>query len=108
MLSAFAKGYMWLPVLAGFLGHKYGSKYFLISAIVINSIAFILIPFAASNSGSTGVTICRYIQGAEILNYLLQVLTGNVSYLQVFLRVFCFLVSTCFWENGLHQTKDLL
>lgn len=63
MLSAFAKGYMWLPVLAGFLGHKYGSKYFLISAIVINSIAFILIPFAASNSGSTGVTICRYIQG---------------------------------------------
>lgn len=64
MLPAFSKGYMWLPVLAGFLGYKYGTKYFLISAIGINSIAFILIPFAANTSGSNGVTICRYIQGA--------------------------------------------
>ncbi|CAG9771347.1 unnamed protein product [Ceutorhynchus assimilis] len=53
-------------VLAGFLGNRYGPKWFLIGASSLNSLFFMLIPYSAAHSGSTGVIICRLLQGLAI------------------------------------------
>lgn len=66
ILSSFIWGYVCLQVLAGYLGSIYGPKYFLFSAFAINSVAFILIPFAANILGSIGVMLCRVVQGKHI------------------------------------------
>ncbi|XP_060522260.1 putative inorganic phosphate cotransporter [Cylas formicarius] len=63
ILSSFLWGYLWFQVLAGYLGKKYGSKYFLAVTFFLNTVAFTMIPFAADWLGSAGVIICRIIQG---------------------------------------------
>lgn len=65
-MSSFIWGYVCLQVLAGYLGNTYGPKYFLLSAFAINSVAFIIIPFAANILGSIGVMLCRVVQGKHI------------------------------------------
>ncbi|XP_060531006.1 putative inorganic phosphate cotransporter [Cylas formicarius] len=63
ILSSFFWGYIWLQVLAGYLGRLYGIKYILLTAFFINSVIFMLIPTGAEYLGSVGVMICRIGQG---------------------------------------------
>ncbi|XP_050302075.1 putative inorganic phosphate cotransporter [Anthonomus grandis grandis] len=63
ILSSFFWGYVCLQVAAGYLGRKYGPKYFLLCTFSINCVAFMFIPLAAKTLGSTGVIICRIVQG---------------------------------------------
>ncbi|XP_066258289.1 putative inorganic phosphate cotransporter [Euwallacea similis] len=63
ILSSFFWGYVCLQVLAGYLANTYGPKNFLIPTFAINSVAFMVIPFAADQWDYTGVIICRVIQG---------------------------------------------
>ncbi|XP_066252258.1 putative inorganic phosphate cotransporter [Euwallacea similis] len=51
---------------AGYLGKQYGPKWILVVGTTINSIFFLLIPAAAQLLGSTGVIICRIIQGVAL------------------------------------------
>ncbi|CAH1129137.1 unnamed protein product [Ceutorhynchus assimilis] len=62
MLSAFFWSYISLQVLAGYLGKRYGPKYFLLVTSIINCLAVGLTPVAA-RMNSTGVILCRVIQG---------------------------------------------
>ncbi|CAG9767283.1 unnamed protein product [Ceutorhynchus assimilis] len=62
MLSAFFWSYISLQILSGYLGKRYGPKYFLLVTSIINCLAVGLIPVAAKIS-SYGVIVCRVVQG---------------------------------------------
>ncbi|KAJ8980969.1 hypothetical protein NQ317_013423 [Molorchus minor] len=62
-LSSFYWGYVVLQVYAGKLGRTYGTKWFLVATMAINSTAFSLIPLLAELFGSKGVMFCRILQG---------------------------------------------
>ncbi|KAJ8946308.1 hypothetical protein NQ318_004197 [Aromia moschata] len=63
ILSSFYWGYVALQVFAGKLGRTYGTKWFLVGAMAVNSAAFTSIPFFAEKLGSKGVMGCRMVQG---------------------------------------------
>ncbi|KAJ8929833.1 hypothetical protein NQ314_017436 [Rhamnusium bicolor] len=63
VLSAFFWGYIVLQPFAGWLGRTYGTKWFVIVAMFVNSTACIAIPFIADKLGSKGVMGCRFLQG---------------------------------------------
>ncbi|XP_057652243.1 uncharacterized protein LOC130891477 [Diorhabda carinulata] len=63
LLSSFLWGYLFLQVLAGNLGRIYGTKYFLMIAMAINSILHCLLPKMSELLGSYGVMLCRSLQG---------------------------------------------
>ncbi|XP_076271564.1 putative inorganic phosphate cotransporter [Rhynchophorus ferrugineus] len=63
ILSSFFWSYIWLQVLAGYLGKTYGHKYFLLCAYSINCCGALLIPLAAEHFGYIGVIGCRILQG---------------------------------------------
>ncbi|CAH1154511.1 unnamed protein product [Phaedon cochleariae] len=61
--SAFFWGYVLPQVGAGWLASRYGPKWFLVATMGVGSVAGIFIPTAAAWYGSTGVMVCRAIQG---------------------------------------------
>ncbi|XP_060523180.1 uncharacterized protein LOC132700078 [Cylas formicarius] len=63
VLSSFFMGYIILQVGAGELGKKYGVKWFVVVAMLMNSVACILTPKMADVFGSYGVMACRIVQG---------------------------------------------
>ncbi|KAL1497201.1 hypothetical protein ABEB36_008198 [Hypothenemus hampei] len=63
VLSSFYIGYITLQVFAGELGKRYGVKWFLVGAMLINSAGCAATPLMASLLGSYGVMIIRIIQG---------------------------------------------
>ncbi|XP_030754151.1 putative inorganic phosphate cotransporter [Sitophilus oryzae] len=63
ILSSIFWSYITLQVVAGYVGRTYGVKYFLLGAYIVNCIGQLLIPLAAEHLGSTGVILCRIIQG---------------------------------------------
>ncbi|KAJ8980968.1 hypothetical protein NQ317_013422 [Molorchus minor] len=63
ILSSFFWGYIILQVFAGQLGRTYGTKWFLVGAMFINSSGCMLIPIMAAKLGSGGVMACRVLQG---------------------------------------------
>ncbi|XP_072390781.1 sialin-like isoform X2 [Diabrotica undecimpunctata] len=63
MLSSFLWGYLWLQVIAGNVGRIYGTKWFLLIAMTINSTLSCLLPLFAHWMGSYGVMLCRCLQG---------------------------------------------
>ncbi|KAG5898537.1 hypothetical protein JTB14_038488 [Gonioctena quinquepunctata] len=63
VVSAFIWGYMWPQALAGWLANRYGPKWFLISAMTTCSLIGLLLPAIADEFGSSGVMVCRALQG---------------------------------------------
>ncbi|CAG9859749.1 unnamed protein product [Phyllotreta striolata] len=63
LLSTFWWGYPWLQILAANLGRVYGTKYFLIGAMVVNSTFCCLVPFFTIKWDSTGLIVIRILQG---------------------------------------------
>ncbi|CAG9865217.1 unnamed protein product [Phyllotreta striolata] len=63
ILSSFFWGYVIPQTMAGWLMTRYGPKWFLIGTLGICSIVGYLIPYVAVQFGSTGLIICRIIQG---------------------------------------------
>lgn len=52
-----------LQVVAGSLAKIYGARLIMIGSMTINAIVCMLIPMAAIHFGSSGVIICRILQG---------------------------------------------
>ncbi|ENN73841.1 hypothetical protein YQE_09561, partial [Dendroctonus ponderosae] len=50
----------------GYIGKKYGPKWLIVSAMVVNSVAFMLIPLSAQYLGSMGVLACRFVEGLSM------------------------------------------
>ncbi|CAG9767280.1 unnamed protein product [Ceutorhynchus assimilis] len=65
ILSSFYWGYIALQLPAAQLVHSYGIKWFLFAAMLVNSLSMTLIPTFAALLGSTGVMICRAVQGVS-------------------------------------------
>ncbi|CAH1376863.1 unnamed protein product, partial [Tenebrio molitor] len=63
ILSSFFWGYILTQVGAGQLSEYFGPKWFLVMTMVIASAFHIAVPGMAATLGSTGVMICRIIQG---------------------------------------------
>ncbi|XP_066153396.1 putative inorganic phosphate cotransporter isoform X2 [Euwallacea fornicatus] len=63
ILSSFYIGYICLQVLAGELGKRFGVKWLLVNAMVVNSVGSMLIPLMAKHFASTGVLAVRVVQG---------------------------------------------
>lgn len=63
ILSSFYWSYIFMQAIAGYLGKTYGPKYFLLVTYSINCCAGALTPLAAEHWGSTGVMVCRIVQG---------------------------------------------
>ncbi|XP_060518437.1 putative inorganic phosphate cotransporter [Cylas formicarius] len=63
ILSSFGWTYMVLQLFSGYFFKKFGVKWTLFTAMLLNSIIFMLIPQAAWWLGSTGVIICTLAQG---------------------------------------------
>ncbi|CAH1104152.1 unnamed protein product [Psylliodes chrysocephalus] len=63
LLSSFYWGYLWLQILAGNLGRVYGTKYFLLVAMTLNSIICCTIPIIVKTWGSYGLMAIRVLQG---------------------------------------------
>ncbi|KAH1015757.1 putative inorganic phosphate cotransporter [Dendroctonus ponderosae] len=63
ILSSFFIGYVCLQVFAGELGKRFGVKWLVVVAMVINSVCCILTPITAANLGSYGVMAIRIMQG---------------------------------------------
>lgn len=57
---------MAVNLLAGYLGEKFGPKWFIVGASLLNGGFFIIIPICAKVGGSTGVLICRILQGLAL------------------------------------------
>ncbi|XP_072395589.1 putative inorganic phosphate cotransporter [Diabrotica undecimpunctata] len=66
ILSAYMWGLAIPQLFAGWLSSRYNVKRILISMMITCSITGFLIPVAAANFGSTGVIICRLIQGIAL------------------------------------------
>ncbi|XP_028137787.2 putative inorganic phosphate cotransporter [Diabrotica virgifera virgifera] len=66
ILSAYMWGLAIPQLFAGWLSSRYNIKRILISMMITASIIGFLIPVAAANFGSTGVIICRLIQGMAL------------------------------------------
>lgn len=52
--------------MAGYLGKQYGPKWFLVISGFVNALAYILIPLAARTMETTGLIICRVVQGVAL------------------------------------------
>ncbi|KAJ8929850.1 hypothetical protein NQ314_017454 [Rhamnusium bicolor] len=63
VLSAFFWGYVILQLPAAQLGKKFGAKWILVCCMTVDAIACLLIPISADCFGSTGVIMCRFLQG---------------------------------------------
>ncbi|XP_066258290.1 putative inorganic phosphate cotransporter [Euwallacea similis] len=63
ILSSFYMGYISLQILAGELGKRFGVKWLLVGAMVINSVGCMLIPLMAKHFSSGGVLAVRVVQG---------------------------------------------
>ncbi|XP_072380195.1 putative inorganic phosphate cotransporter isoform X1 [Diabrotica undecimpunctata] len=63
LLSTFFWGYVIPQIPIGILGTKFGTKYFLLAAVFMNSMASLWIPTMAEKVGIEGVAVCRVIQG---------------------------------------------
>ncbi|XP_974366.1 putative inorganic phosphate cotransporter [Tribolium castaneum] len=63
ILSSFFWSYTIPQVFAGQLSEYFGPKWFLVSTMVLTSLVNIAIPPMAALMGSTGVIICRLLQG---------------------------------------------
>ncbi|XP_068633427.1 putative inorganic phosphate cotransporter [Battus philenor] len=63
VLASFFWGYMLLQIPAGQLAHRYGSRYLLTGALLINCIVFFCMPWAAYYGGWIWVVILRIAQG---------------------------------------------
>ncbi|XP_030754150.1 putative inorganic phosphate cotransporter [Sitophilus oryzae] len=79
IISAILWGGLPFQLLAGYLGKEHGPKWLIVGTQLINSIAFFIIPFAAQILGSTGVILCRLVQGVAQGAYSpLQVCVGGI------------------------------
>ncbi|XP_063384206.1 putative inorganic phosphate cotransporter [Cydia fagiglandana] len=63
MLAAFSWGYMILQIPAGQIAHRYGTRYLLTGALVINGVVSFCTPWAAFYGSWVFVVILRMIQG---------------------------------------------
>ncbi|XP_063918406.1 putative inorganic phosphate cotransporter [Zophobas morio] len=63
VLSSFFWGYIIPQIGAGQLSEYFGPKWFLFGTMVMGSVFSIVVPPMAATFGSTGVIICRVIQG---------------------------------------------
>ncbi|XP_072390780.1 putative inorganic phosphate cotransporter isoform X2 [Diabrotica undecimpunctata] len=63
ILSSFFWGYPFLQIVAGILTRTYGTKYFLLASIGVNSVICLTIPTIAKRFGSIGVMVCRALMG---------------------------------------------
>ncbi|KAL1509307.1 hypothetical protein ABEB36_004069 [Hypothenemus hampei] len=63
ILSAFFWGYVWPQVFAGYAATRFGAKWFLIAAMLIQSLLGIFMPLTVAYFGSLGMCISRAVQG---------------------------------------------
>ncbi|XP_060519812.1 putative inorganic phosphate cotransporter isoform X2 [Cylas formicarius] len=63
ILSSFYWSYAVMQFFSGQIGHNFGLKYVLASAMFVNSLASVLIPILSIHFGSAGIIFCRVIQG---------------------------------------------
>ncbi|RZB39599.1 inorganic phosphate cotransporter [Asbolus verrucosus] len=63
ILSSFFWGYIIPQTGAGQLSEYFGPKWFLVATMTIGSIFHVIIPSMAASLGSSGVIICRVVQG---------------------------------------------
>ncbi|GBP81774.1 Putative inorganic phosphate cotransporter [Eumeta japonica] len=63
ILASFFWGYMLLQIPAGHFAHKYGARYLIFGAMMINSLISTCLPWAALYGGHISVIICRILQG---------------------------------------------
>ncbi|KAJ3645143.1 hypothetical protein Zmor_022827 [Zophobas morio] len=63
ILSSFFWGYLATQTVGGQLGEHFGPKWFLVGTTILGSVCNVLIPILAQSWGSTGVIICRVVQG---------------------------------------------
>ncbi|XP_030750016.1 putative inorganic phosphate cotransporter isoform X1 [Sitophilus oryzae] len=63
IISSFFWSYAALQFFAGHLAQTFGTRWFLFSTVLVNSVCCILIPFSAALLGGSGVMACRIMQG---------------------------------------------
>ncbi|XP_073956086.1 putative inorganic phosphate cotransporter [Choristoneura fumiferana] len=63
ILSAFTWGYMTLQLPAGALAHRFGTRYLLTGALVVNGIISFCMPWAVYYGNWIAAVICRILQG---------------------------------------------
>ncbi|KAJ8721790.1 hypothetical protein PYW08_004192 [Mythimna loreyi] len=63
VISSFFWGYMSLQIPAGQLAHRFGTRYLLTGAMMINCLASLVFPIAAYYGGWIFSAICRLVQG---------------------------------------------
>ncbi|XP_076263453.1 putative inorganic phosphate cotransporter isoform X2 [Rhynchophorus ferrugineus] len=63
ILSSFFWSYAALQFFAGHLAQVFGTKWFLLATMFVNSLCSILIPLFADQFGANGVMFCRILQG---------------------------------------------
>lgn len=63
ILSAFFWGYVWPQILAGYVAHRFGAKWFLIVTMGVQSVLGVLTPYTAAQFGANGMMAVRAIQG---------------------------------------------
>uniref|UniRef100_A0A6P7GHP2 Inorganic phosphate cotransporter n=1 Tax=Diabrotica virgifera virgifera TaxID=50390 RepID=A0A6P7GHP2_DIAVI len=63
IMASFLWGYCIPQIVAGYVSDKYGAKWFLVGTTTVTATAGLLIPSAAIYFGSTGVMVCRFLQG---------------------------------------------
>ncbi|KAF7266084.1 hypothetical protein GWI33_020559, partial [Rhynchophorus ferrugineus] len=60
---------MFFQLFSGHVGKEYGSKWLILATASLNAVAFCMIPTAASIGGTTGIIVCRLIQGVAQGSY---------------------------------------
>ncbi|CAB3221233.1 unnamed protein product [Arctia plantaginis] len=63
IIASFFWGYMLLQLPAGQLAHRFGAKYLLTGALIVNSVISILLPTATYYGGWYCAVVCRLTQG---------------------------------------------
>ncbi|XP_077289182.1 putative inorganic phosphate cotransporter isoform X2 [Arctopsyche grandis] len=63
VLGSFYWGYVFMQIPAGQLSYRYGGKWFVGLALIINGFISFVIPFAAGKGGWKAVCVCRSLQG---------------------------------------------
>ncbi|KAF9406790.1 hypothetical protein HW555_012958 [Spodoptera exigua] len=63
VIASFFWGYMLLQIPGGQLAHRFGARYLLTGAMMINCVVSILLPLAAYYGGWISTAVCRVLQG---------------------------------------------
>lgn len=63
ILSAFFWGYILPQILAGYIANRFGAKWFLVAAMMLQSLLAALTPITAAHFGVVGMCVNRALQG---------------------------------------------